>query len=105
MASTQSNVDFICEQMAGAGAITWRKMFGEYGVYCDAKFIGVICDDMLFLKPTKPGREFAPDVTLAPAYDGAKPSLRIAPEQVEDADWLVALVRRTHEALPAKKQK
>ena len=55
MASQQSTVDFICEQMSGAGDISARKMFGEYGVYCDAKFIGVICNDMLYLKPTTAG--------------------------------------------------
>jgi len=105
MASAQSNVDFICEQMAGAGTIGARKMFGEYGVYCDGTFIGVICDDMLFLKPTGAGQAFAPEVTLAPAYEGAKPSMRIGPEQVDDADWLAALARLTCDNLPAKKKK
>jgi TfoX/Sxy family transcriptional regulator of competence genes len=27
-------------------------MFGEYGVYCDEKFVALICDDTLFVKPT-----------------------------------------------------
>ena len=35
MASQQSTVDFILEQIAGAGEVSARKMFGEYGVFCD----------------------------------------------------------------------
>ena len=45
MASHLSYVNFVCEQMAGAGTITWRRMFGEFSLYCDGKFFGVICGD------------------------------------------------------------
>ena len=38
MASNPDFVQYLCEQLAGAGAITSRKMFGEYGLYCDSKF-------------------------------------------------------------------
>ncbi|HHS82096.1 MAG TPA: competence protein TfoX, partial [Devosia sp.] len=43
MASSQEFVDFVVEQMGGAGTISARKMFGEYGVYCDGKLIGLVC--------------------------------------------------------------
>ena len=55
MASHLSYVNFVCEQMAGAGTITWRRMFGEFGLYCDGKFFGVICGDQTFLKITSAG--------------------------------------------------
>lgn len=45
MASDQDTVDYICAQMAGAGLISARKMFGEYGVYCDGNIVGLICDN------------------------------------------------------------
>ena len=104
MSSQQNTVDFICDQMAGAGDILSRKMFGEYGVYCDDKFIGVICDDILFLKPTPAGLKVAPDLKLVAAYDGAKPSRRIPQELIENTHWLVPFVRLTHDNLPAKKK-
>ena len=34
MASSMSYVEFVMEQLAGAGTITCRRMFGEYGLYC-----------------------------------------------------------------------
>ena len=103
MASQQSIVDYICEQMAGAGDISSRRMFGEFGIYCDGTFIGVICRDTLFLKITKAGEALAGDLDRAPPYQGAKPSFRIPEERVEDRDWLAAIVRATHDDLPRKK--
>ena len=44
------------EALAGAGAVSARKMFGEYGVYCDGKIVGLVCDDQLFVKVTEAGR-------------------------------------------------
>lgn len=104
MASQQENVDFICEQMAGAGAVSARRMFGEYGIYCDGVFIGVICDDRLHLKPTDALVGAAPDLEMAPAYPGAKPSAVIPAEVIEDADRLAELASLTRDNLPTKKR-
>ena len=38
------------DQLRDAGEIVYRKMFGEYGIYCDGKIFGLICDDQLFFK-------------------------------------------------------
>jgi DNA transformation protein len=53
MASKQSTVEFILGQAANAGEVLAKKMFGEYGIYCDQKIIVLVCDDQLFIKPTK----------------------------------------------------
>lgn len=103
MASQQSVVDYVCEQMAGGGEISSRRMFGEYGIYCDATFIGVICRDALFLKITKAGEAFAADLERASPYDGARPSFLISQDRIEDRDWLAAMVRVTRDDLPRKK--
>ncbi len=108
MASSQEFVDFVVEQMGGAGTISARKMFGEYGVYCDGKLIGLVCNDAVYIKPTDGGRaliEQGGKVEMAPPYPRARPSLLISPEQIEDADWLAELVRRTFDALPMPKKK
>jgi TfoX/Sxy family transcriptional regulator of competence genes len=104
MASDQSLVDFIAEQMAGAGGITYRKMFGEYALYCEGKVIGLVCDNKLFMKPTAGGRNFIGDVTEAPAYPGAKPSFLIE-DKIEDREWLSDLVKITFKELPMPKLK
>ena len=60
MASKIEFVEFIAEQLRQAGTITYRKMFGEYGVYCNGKIFAVICDNQLFIKITEAGRKVCP---------------------------------------------
>ncbi len=107
MASRQSTVDFILEQIAGAGAITARKMFGEYAIYNGEKLVALVADDQLYLKPTEAGRAHIGAPTAAPPYPGAKPCFLIPGERWEEAAWLTALVRLTTAELPqpAKKRK
>ena len=52
MASHPDFVNYMAEQLREAGAIRSRKMFGEYGLYCDDVFFAVVCDDQLFVKVT-----------------------------------------------------
>jgi DNA transformation protein and related proteins len=105
MASSQTTVDYMLEQMARAGTVSARKMFGEYGVYCDGKVVALICDDQLFIKPTEAGRAVAGPVAEGLPYPGAKPWLLVDGDRLEDAGWLAGLVRVTAEALPLPKPK
>lgn len=100
MASNQSTVDFIVDQMSGAGDVSFKKMFGEYGIYCDGKMVASVCDDKLFIKPTVAGRAYIGTVQEAPPYPGAKPNFLISGEKWEDAEWLSELVRITSQELP-----
>lgn len=103
MASNTDFIHYLCDQLAEAGIITSKKMFGEYGLYCDGKFFAVVCNDQLFLKATEAGRAFLPDCPLAPPYDGAKDYLQIT--DPDDRETLCELTRRTCAALPAPKPK
>ncbi|MFM6931172.1 MAG: TfoX/Sxy family protein [Novosphingobium sp.] len=105
MSTQASTVDFILGQMAAAGSISARPMFGEYGVYCDGKIVALICDDQLFVKPTKAGRAFIGTPEEAPPYEGAKPSFLISADGLEDAEWLAELIRVSAEELPMPKPK
>lgn len=103
MASKIEFVEYVCEQLSGGGEITYKKMFGEYGLYCDDKPIGVVCDDQFFLKKTKAGAAILPDCPEAPPYAGAKPSFLI--EDLDDRELMARLIRATYEELPAPKPK
>jgi TfoX/Sxy family transcriptional regulator of competence genes len=58
MATQPSTVNFLLEQLASAGEVKARNMFGEYALYCDERVVALVCDDKLFLKPTQAGRAF-----------------------------------------------
>lgn len=99
-------IDVLSESLADAGVVAAKKMFGEYGNYCDGIFIGVVCDDIFHLKPTKPGLAFAPEIELAPAYPGAKPSMVVPADRWDKYDWIIPLVKTTVAPLPpARKRK
>ena len=104
MASDQEFIDFVIDQIENAGQITYRKMFGEYGIYADGKIFALVCDNKLFIKPTEGGRSFIREVVEAPPYPGAKPSFLIE-EKLEDRGWISELVRITVKELPEPKPK
>lgn len=104
MASDLSFVEYVVDQIHQDCAITFKKMFGEFGLYAGGKFFGVICDNRLFIKPTDGGRAFIKEPVEAPPYPGAKPSFLIE-GQIDDADWLSELVRITARDLPTPKPK
>ena len=93
MASSKDFVQFVAEQCGGAGEITARKMFGDYGIYCDGKIFGLICDNRFYLKPTEAVRPLLRAVEMRPPYPGAKDYFYIA--DVDDRDYLSMLVRET----------
>ena len=79
-------------------------MFGEYGLYCNGKFFGMICDDKFFVKPTASGKAYIGTPTEAPPYPGAKNCFLIE-EQLDNSEWLCELVRLTAAELPEPKPK
>ena len=98
MASSLEFTQYVAEQLSGAGEITYKKMFGEYGLYCDGKLFANVSDDQLFIKITEAGRSLFPALPEAPPYPGAKDYFLI--ENVDDGDFLAALTIATCQALP-----
>lgn len=103
MASHRDFVDYVAEQLREAGVIRAKRMFGEYGLYCDGIFFAVICDDQLFVKRTPQGEEAFPNLPKAPPYAGAKDYILV--EDVDDRETMAALVRLTCLALAPKKRR
>ena len=103
MASSLEYTQYVAEQLSGAGEITYKKMFGEYGLYCDGKLFANVSDDQLFIKITDVCRSLFPGLPEAPPYPGAKNCFLI--EDVDDRDFLTALTLTTCQALPEPKKK
>jgi DNA transformation protein len=105
MATEQNTIDFLLDQLSKLGGVSTKKMFGEYCLYLSGKPVGLVCDDQLFLKPTKVGAKLIAKVVEASPYPGAKPHLLITADQWEDSEWLRELVRATDRELPMPKPK
>lgn len=104
MASDLSFVEYVCDQMSAAGIIVFRKMFGEYAIYCGGKVVALVCDNQLFVKPTFGGRSFVERVTEVPPYPGAKAHFLIG-DELDNREWISKLIRITESELPLPKPK
>lgn len=106
MATSQSTVDFLLDQLTSIEDIRARKMFGEYALYSDDKVVALVCDDTLFVKITEEGKRFVgKHYAEGAAYPGAKPSMRIDEDLLEDREWLTELIGLTAKNLPTPKPK
>lgn len=105
MATKQSTIEYIEDQLTGLD-VSSRKMFGEYALYCGGKVVALICDDTLFVKITDAGKAYVGAYYQeGAAYPGAKPSMRINEDLIDDREWLQELIRITFENLPEPKRK
>jgi len=105
MATTKETVDFILDQVQGAGALRARKMFGEYALYCDEKVVALVCDEQLFVKITPISDSYLGSEHQAPPYLNAKNWLKVGEERLEEREWLTDFIRQTAAALPKPKPK
>ncbi len=80
MATDPGFVELVTDQIDSDKEISYRKMFGEYALYCNGKVVALICNNQLYVKITEPGKTFVGDMTEAPAYPGAKPSFLVGDE-------------------------
>lgn len=103
MATKQSTIDFLVDQLAGVAGVTTKRMFGEYCLYVAGNPIGFVCDDQLFLKPTEGARRLIGTVVEGQAYPGSKPYWLITADQWDDGDWLGNVIRVTAAELPPAK--
>src|SRR5918997_7094118 len=104
MATSKATVDYILDQLAPL-PVRARAMFGEYGLYCDEKFVALICDDTLFVKPTAISDQFFSDAGLAPPYRGAKDHYAVPADLLEHSERLRDVIGRTAELLPVPQEK
>ncbi len=50
MACSLDFIEFVSSQIASAGTVRYRKMFGEYMIYVDEKPVIIVCDNIPYVK-------------------------------------------------------
>ena len=103
MASTKEYLDFILEQLSELDGISFRAMMGEYILYYRGKIIGGIYDDRFLVKTTETASAMMPEAARESPYEGAKEMLLV--DDVEDRDFLRALLKGMYPELPEPKKK
>lgn len=104
MATQARTIDALLDQLSGAGALSARKMFGEYALYLDGRVVALVCDDTLFVKPVSGALALLPGNPLGIPYPGAKPHLQIE-AALDDADLMAAVLQAVAREVPPPKPK
>jgi TfoX/Sxy family transcriptional regulator of competence genes len=106
MATSETTIRFLLDQLEALKSVRVRKMFGEYALYCDEKVVALVCDDQVFVKITAPGKALVGErYAEGYAYPGAKASILVGADDLDDAERLTELIRVTAAALPPPKAK
>lgn len=72
MATSKEYIEFVCEQLDGIENVTYKKMFGEYMVYVNAKLILLVCDNTVMVKKVPELADLMKDAPDGIPYEGAK---------------------------------
>jgi DNA transformation protein len=106
MATSDTTIRFLLDQLRDLPGVRARKMFGEYALYSRQKVVALVCDDQLFVKITAPGKALVGErYAEGFAYPGAKASILVGADELDDHERLTDLIRVTAAALPAPKPK
>jgi len=106
MASSAEFIQFVSDQVAQAGNVRYRKMFGDYMLYCDDKPVLLICDDTVYVKQIPATLSIFNRYDITPdsdiPYRGAKPHYIL---DIERQDLSIDMVRELARILPLPKPK
>jgi TfoX/Sxy family transcriptional regulator of competence genes len=105
MATKQTTIDLILSQLAAAGDVSAKKMFGDYGLFLRGRMIAIVGDDKLFIKPTEKGRTLCTGLREVSPYPDAKPCFLNPSEKWSDREWLGRLAGVTGDEIPLPKTK
>jgi len=102
MANVPDFIQYVCDQIDEGCDVSYRHMFGGTTLYSKGKVVALICDNQLFVKPTRAGRSYIGNVKEAPAYEGSK-NFFLINDEIDDAEWLTGLISLTEQELPQPK--
>jgi DNA transformation protein len=100
MVASHSFAEFLLEQLAPLGRVSLRRMFGKTGVFSDGVMLGMVTDNMLYLRVDDDNRAAFDEARAFPPLNYEKKGNAIdlsfwrAPERLfDEPDELVAWAR------------
>jgi len=72
MVASDSFAEFLHEQLAPLGHITMRRMFGKTGVFLDGVMLGMVKDNVLYLRVDEHTPEFFREAASSPPLNYEK---------------------------------
>ena len=100
MATTAEYMEYVCGQLAGAGTLRYRKMFGEYMLYVNDKPVLVVCDSTVYVKKLDCLTGYG--LAVGRPYEGAKEHYIL---DIDDGEGSREIVMKAEAAAPPPKPK
>lgn len=100
MATSESFINYVCEQLQGIGEITYKKMFGEYMVYLNAKPVITVCDSVAYVKELGIIADLMKNADKGFPYKGAKEHYIL---DIENAELSKEVVTKIEKVTPMPK--
>ena len=72
MVASDAFAEFLREQLAPLGPITFRRMFGKSGVFCDGVMLAMVTENTLYLRVDDLNRETFSEAAAYPPLNYAK---------------------------------
>lgn len=104
MATSLDFIEYICEQIADSGVVSYKKMFGEYMVYINAKPILLVCDNTVYVKMLECIKSEMVDAEIGNPYNGAKPHYILDIDNAEFSKHIIGILEPIT-AIPKPKKK
>lgn len=101
-------VEFVCDQLEEFAIVTYKSMFGGYGIYCGDIFFAIVFDGRLYFKTDAESQKKYESWDSEPFQPNAKQRLKsyyeVPVEILEDASKLVEWAEEAYGAATAAKE-
>lgn len=102
MATDSGFIEYVVEQLEGAGFLRTRKMFGEYAVYVNDRPVFLVCDDVVYVKMLDELKDILQDASTGYPYPGAREHYIV---DIDDPDISRETAKIAAKILPIPKPK
>ena len=107
MVASAAFAEFLREQLAGLGVLTFRRMFGKTGVFCEGVMIGMVTHNTLYFRVDELNRSLFSEAEAYPPLNYVKQGAEIdlafwrVPDRLLDAPeeftaWARAALAAAH---------
>lgn len=103
MATQKETAEFILSKLRDTERFTVRSMFGEYALYADGKVVGLVCDDIFYVKILPASRELEPLCEQGHPFPGARPHYIVDEGQLSTLDNLPNILHAIAKSRSEKK--
>jgi TfoX/Sxy family transcriptional regulator of competence genes len=104
MASDIDFINYVTDQINGAGIVTSKKMFGEYMIYVNQKPVILICNNTTYVKKLDSIKALCENEETGIPYNGAKEHYILDVDNREKITEIIKEVEKVSK-IPKKKSK